>query len=259
MILNEDFFNDIEIKDEDITTEEPNLPAIEPNKNTLRELIEHNMSESEMFLWIRINLFYNPVNIWHRIKRIMKRLKYMFDIYNINLSEPFLTHDIVYLKKLKDENFSDDYTFIQHEGCILYFPEDELRKYGPDGVVMDEELNLFVFLDKKVPVFTTARSAYNFINNLNKCIWKDAANQYEYECFEWYDFYNNINDLDAVFGIHYMKLYENDNADNMFNSIKKLVPEEVAEQLMHIKLSKFSVKQLKKDDVKNIIKKMTNQ
>ena len=256
MILNEDFFNDVEIKDEDLNAEEPNLTVGEPNEKTLRELIEHNMSESEMFLWIRINLFYNSANIWHRIKRIMKRLKYMFDIYNISISEPFLTYDVVYLKKLEDENFSDDYTFIQHEGCILYFPEDELKKYGPDGAVMDEELNLFVFLDKKIPVFTTARSAYNFVNNLNKCIWKDATNQYENECFEWYDFYNNINDFDAMFGIRYVNLYENDNADNMFDSIKKLVPEELAEQLMHIKLSNFSVKQIKKHELENIIKMM---
>ena len=258
MLLNEDFFDDIEIKDEDLTAEEPILTAIEPNENTLRELLKHKITESEMFLWIRINLFYNPVNIWHRIKRIMKRLKYMFDIYNINLSEPFLTYDIIDLKQLEDEKFSDDYTFIQHDGCILYFPKDELRKYGPDGAVMDEELNLFVFLDKKIPVFKTARHAYNFVNNLNKCIWKDATNQYEYEYFEWYDFYNNINenDLYPVCGIHYVKLYENDNADNMFDSIKKLVPEEVAEQLMHIKLSNFSVKQIKKNELENIIKMM---
>lgn len=56
MILNEDFFNDVEIKDEELTVEEPNLPVEEYNVKTSRELIEHKISESEMVLMIYIDL-----------------------------------------------------------------------------------------------------------------------------------------------------------------------------------------------------------
>ena len=54
MILNEDFFNDVEIKDEDLTIE---VPAKEYNEKTSRELLEHKISESEMVLEIFISNF----------------------------------------------------------------------------------------------------------------------------------------------------------------------------------------------------------
>ena len=54
MILNEDFFNDVEIKDEDLAAELQ--PIEEYNEKTPRELIEHKISESEMVLMIYIDL-----------------------------------------------------------------------------------------------------------------------------------------------------------------------------------------------------------
>ena len=224
MILNEDFFNDVEIKDEDLTIEEP---AKEYNEKTSRELIEHKISESEMILEIFISNFQGEFNIWHRIERIMKRLKYMFDIYNINLSEPFIMYERVYQEMLEDKTFPDNYTIIQHKGCNLFFPENKLREYGPDEIIRDEILELFVFLDKNIPVFKTARSAYNFVNNLNKCIWKDVTN-FNVECFNWYGLYK-INDYDYdvnVIGDSCI-FYINNYTDNIFDSIIKIVPEEV--------------------------------
>ena len=147
------------------------------------------MSESEMVLTIRINYFYGDFDIWHRIERIMKRVKYMFDIYNINISDPFLMCNSI----LNYKYFPDNYTIIQHKGCNLYFPEDELREYGPDKVIMKKILEVFVFLDKKIPVFKTAMSVYNFAVRLDKCIWKDITND-RFGCFNWYGLYN-INDV----------------------------------------------------------------
>ena len=250
MILNEDFFNDIEIKDEDLTAEQP---------KTSRELIEHKISESEMFLMIYIDLdqFHELYNIWHRIERIMKRVKYMFDIYNINISEPFLTYRDVSFKILKDKEFPDNYSLIQHGGCNLYFSKDELREYGLDKVIMNRELELFVFLDKKLPVFKTARSAYNFALNLDKCIWKDITNP-KNECLYWYDLYN-INDVHNSSGLirSYAdsNSYVNDIADMIYRSVLKLVPEELGIQLKKKReLLKLTYKLLKTQDVKNIIK-----
>ena len=193
MILNEDFFNDVKIKDEDLTAEIPNLTHKEYNVKTSRELIEHEISESEMVLMINIYKFSEECDTWHKIERIMKRLKYMFDIYNISISEPFITYSGISFKILKDKKFPDDYTIIQHKGCDLYFEESILRKYRPDKVIMKDDLNLFVFLDKKLPVFKTARSAYNFVISLDKCLWKDVINPKD-ECFSWYGLYN-IDDI----------------------------------------------------------------
>ena len=259
MILNEDFFNDIEIKDEDLTVEKPNQTLKEYNEKTSRELIEHKISESEMVLFISIECPEN-FNICHRIERIMKRVKYMFDIYNINISEPFLTYRKLSFKILKDKEFPDNYTIIQHEGCNLYFPEDELREYGADETIRNESLNLFVFLDKKIPVFMTARSAYNFAVSLDKCIWKDVTNP-KYDCFCWYDIYN-INDIyyggAVIESFADNNSYVTDNAIKIFETIIRLVPEELAKQLRNIERSKFANKILKKNDIKNIIK-MTEQ
>ena len=267
MILNKNFFDDIEIKDEDLTTEEPNLILKEYNKKTSRELIEHKMSESEMVLVIHINQFNRECNnIWRRIEHIMKRLKYILDIYNINinLSEPFITYSYISFDILKYKFFpnkNDNYTIIQHEGCNLYFPEDRLREYGPDKVIMEEYLDLFVFLDKKIPVFKTARNAYNFVIGLDKCIWKDITD-YDDECFEWYDLYN-INDIyygSKVTGsFSDNNSYVTDNARVIFETIIRLVPEELAEQLKKKRnLLQLDNKQLKTEDVKEIIK-MTEQ
>ena len=196
MILNEDFFNDIEINDEVLTDDEPvEEPAKEYNEKTSRELLEHKMSESEMILMIYIDTYYfnKPFDIWHRIERIMKRLKYMFDIYNINLSEPFITYGgIGSINILEDKKIPDNYTIIQHEGCNLYFPERKLRIYEPDEIITKRDYDLFVFLDKKLPVFKTARSAYNFLIGLDKCLWKDVTDPKD-ERFRNCDFYY-IND-----------------------------------------------------------------
>ena len=228
MLLNEDFFNDIEIKDEDLTAEVPVEEPAEESK-TPRELIEHKVSESEMFLTIRIIHFRGEFDIWHRIERIMKRVKYMFDIYNINISEPFLTYKDVSFKILKDKEFPNNCTLIQHKGCNLYFPEDKLRKYEIDEV-MNSELNLFVFLDKKIPVFKTARSAYNFAISLDKCLWKDVTDKKDN--FRWCDFYN----IDNVYngdGIITTRSFENSyvtgDGNYIYKSVLNIVPEELAE------------------------------
>ena len=254
MILNEDFFNDIEIKDEDLTVEQP---IEEYNEKTSRELIEHKISESEMVLMIYIDLdqFHGQYNIWHRIEHIMKRLKYMFNIYNINLSEPFITLSSISYKILKYKEYPVDYTIIQHEGCNLYFHEDEFREYGPDKVILDGDLKLFVFLDKKLPVFKTARSAYNFAINLDKCLWKDVTNPKD-ECFISCNFYG-INDVytDVINSFASSNSYVNNDGTQIYESVLNIVPEELAEQLEKKRnLLQLDNEKLKTQDVKNIIK-----
>ena len=258
MILNEDFFNDVEIKDEDLTVEEPNPTLKEYNEKTSRELIEHKISESEMYLNIKTFKFHGQYNIWHIIERVMKRLKYMLDIYNISISEPFITYTGVGYGILKYKKFLDNYTIIQHKGCNLYFPEDKLREYGPDETIKNESLELFVFLDKKIPVFKTAKSAYNFLIGLDKCIWKDITDS-EDECFRWCDFYD-IDDVyngDGIISTYYnSNSYVTDDGSEIYKSVLNIVPEEVAEQLRNIERSKFKDKDIEKRDIENIIKMM---
>ena len=224
MILNEDFFNDIEIKDEDLTNDEPKTP---------RELIEHKISESEMVLIIRIiyrDKFQDGrFNIWSRIERMMKRLEYMLNIYNINISEPFITYRPNFFYILRDKKIPDNYTLIQHKGCNLYFPENKLREYGPDKTIEEEYLELFVFLDKNVPVFKRAMSACNFAISLDKCIWKDVTNPKD-DCFSWYKLYH-IDDVDSSVIKSYFgyNSYINDDGYWIYKSVLNIVPEEVAE------------------------------
>ena len=264
MILNKNFFDDIEIKDEDLTTEEPNLILKEYNKKTSRELIEHKMSESEMVLVIHINQFNRECNnIWRRIEHIMKRLKYILDIYNINinLSEPFITYSELSFDILKDKKFpdkKDNYTIIQHEGCNLYFPEDKLRKYGSDITIKSENLEVFVFLDKKLPVFKTAKSAYNFAVSLDKCLWKDITDPKD-DCFCWCDFYDidNVYKGDGIISTYSLKnSYIHNDGIWIYRSVLHLVPKELAEQLENIKHSKFQDEDIEKKDIENIIKMM---
>ena len=233
MILNEDFFNDIEIKDEDLTDEEPNLteePAKEYNEKTSKELLKHKISESEMVLMIYIHGFNGEFDIWHIIERIMKRLKYMFNIYNINLSEPFITDGDTSFDILENKNFPFFYTIIQHEGCNLYFPERKLREYELDEI-MNDYLELFVFLDKKIPVFKTARSAYNFLIGLDKCLWKDITDSIN-DCIRWCDIYDidnvNIDNGDEIISTYSNSYIHNDDATKMYKSVLNIVPKKVA-------------------------------
>ena len=182
-----------------------------------------------MILVISIDTFafHIQFNIWHRIECVMKRLKYLFGIYNINLSESFLMYEDVSLRILKNKKFPVNCTLIQHEGCNLYFPEDELRKYGPDKVIMKKYLKLFVFLDKKLPVFNRARNAYNFLIGLDKCLWKDITDP-KNDCFDRCDLYN-INELhyNLIGSLSESNSYVNDSGREIFYNIIRLVPEEL--------------------------------
>ena len=259
MILNEDFFNDVEIKDDDLTAEEPvEEPDKEYNEKTSRELIEHKISESEMVLMIDIIDFHGQFDIWHRIECMMKRLEYMFNIYNINISEPFITYnklsfDILIHKKIPDKK--DNYIIIQHKGCNLFFPENKLREYGPDETIRDEMLELFVFLDKKIPVFKTARSAYNFLIGLDKCLWKDATKKVDFRWCESYDIDNVHKNGRTILTHSWENTYVNDYARNIFYNIIRLVPEELGKQLRKKReLLHFDDEQLKTKDIKKLIK-----
>ena len=263
-ILNESYFDDIEVKDEDLTDEEPDLTLKEYNEKTSKKLIKSKISESEIVLMIEIHMKYfkGQFNIWHRIERIMKRLKYMFNIYNINLSEPFITYEEISYQILKNKKFPDkeeNYTIIQHEGCNLYFPEDKLREYGPDKTLKNGVPKVLVFLDKKLPVFKTARSAYNFLIGLDKCLWKDITVLKD-DCFRWCDFFYDIdnayngNEIFTTFS--FKNSYIHNDGTWIYDNVLKLVPEELAKQLENIKLSNFSDKDIKKKDLENIIKMM---
>lgn len=169
MILNEDFFNDIDIKDDD-------LESGNPKKDT-RTLLKDLISSYKHCLcftitipqrpWESWNLF-DKTDKWDMFKTAKKRMCQVFDAYDIKYSEPFFCTSFdftdIYNKKFvftdiygKDFGSSLDIIDIESNKMIVY--ADKIEKYKQ--LEPENDLSMIMFVN--LPEFSTLKRAHRFL------------------------------------------------------------------------------------------------
>ena len=141
MILNESYFDDIEITDDDIKSSD-SIAISHDNEYATPENYYNTMSSKYshyMVLGIQANNLLTDSDLWtDKIPHMLKKLFYLFDAYGIEYSKPVVTEppyrvrDIIddklenckffdfygYKSFLEEENLEDDYEWVS---VLLFF------------------------------------------------------------------------------------------------------------------------------------------
>ena len=173
MILNEDFFDDNKITDDDIESSSDNLTAAVEYSNP--EKWYRNMkSKYSHCLIIRLEKDSNRIlsekqyYIWDTvIPSILKKLHYIFDVYGIEYSEPVLRH--YYLRRAEDYASCN---FIDFRGYKFITPYKSMEEYE-DMCITQWEMCVMMFFD--LPEVHTYSEACKFISAIMKCLWNNES------------------------------------------------------------------------------------
>lgn len=168
-IINEDYFNDVEIKDEDVTAAGNDSYDNNDNKcYAAKALDNHLTSKYKQCIIIKLNALseYNFEEIDNQyISPIIKRLQYILHVY-----------DIEYEYILRDDSNPDEGMFIyniayiydlgKHKVFSLYNNEEYYE-------IECDELNIVLYLN--LPDFNY-KDSYNFIDRILYAVWKNEHN-----------------------------------------------------------------------------------
>ena len=219
MILNEDYFDDIEITDDDI--ESSDSIAISNNNEyaTPEEWFADMKSRYTHCINIHYmkNYFDNERQTRQAIEYILIRVKYMFDVYGIEYSESTLQDSALnyFADSYKDCNFLDFYGLKLITRCES---------------IDDEELkSLIIFFN--LPVIRSYKSACVFSNNIMKCLW-NSLYENRIDCFYIWEL-KRINSYNTNWGsyifnpIKYpgLRITMTQNSDLVFDWLRLFFPE----------------------------------
>ena len=185
MILNENFFDDIEIKDDELNSESE---LYTDDSKDAKSLIKDMFSSYKQCLCFRFstpfdenrcsqnfdvwNLF-DKTNKWHFFRNQIKRVCNVFDVYDIKYSEPFFCTMFDWID-IRRKNFYGDLDIINIENNKVIVYADNIKLYK--HLTVENELNVTMFID--LPVFNSAKSAYGFLYrmaNSLRCMCNDDA------------------------------------------------------------------------------------
>ena len=134
MILNENYFDDIEITDDDIKSSDSivashNYEYATPEKyyNTMSSKYSHYM-----VLGILSNKILTNSDLWNnKIPRMLKKLFYLFDVYGIEYSKPVVTEPAYRVHDLIDDKFEDCkfFDFDEYKVITTYDTLDKLIEW----------------------------------------------------------------------------------------------------------------------------------
>ena len=188
MILNEDYFDNIDITDDDLKSGETGLYT-DVNKDTTT-LIKDMFSSYKQCLCLKFaipfdenrpsqnfdvwNLF-DKTNKWNLFRNTIRRVYNVFDAYGIKYSEPFFCTKLDWYEISNDSNVDWDIINIENNKVLVKSVYDiKLYKHMPTS----NGLNIFMFID--LPVFNSAKSAYRFLyrfaNSLQNMIQNNDKN-----------------------------------------------------------------------------------
>ena len=171
MILNEDFFDDIELKDDDLKTDsESGLYTNDDDNKDTKTLIKNMFSSYKQCLCLKFatpfdenrhtsfwNLF-DKTNKWDLFRNTIRRVCRVFDAYGIKYSEPFFCTKLDWYMISKDPD--DDLDIINIENNkVLIKSVYSIKLYK--RLPTENGLNVFMFID--LPVFNSAKRAYRFL------------------------------------------------------------------------------------------------
>ena len=170
MILNEDFFNDIEIH-----PYEPDEPD-EDLRTDAETVIKHKLSEYNSVLMVMMNTYthcpYCDNEFLHNVGHMTKRLDYMLDAYGMKYSKPFFIDDSTWDKTEYDPAEISGHHIISFDGCNIIVPKAIDNPETIDWTC----IVILMFFD--MPVFKTVKSGYYFNLKLLNSIWRDSCRKF---------------------------------------------------------------------------------
>ena len=171
MILNEDYFDNIDITDDDLESGKTELYNTDVNKDTTT-LIKDMFSSYKQCLCFEFstpfdeniythnwNLF-DKTNKWNLFRNTIRRVCRVFDAYDIKYSEPLFC--TMYDWDEISHGSCDNLNIIDIENNkVLIKTNYSINKYYKHLALTSNGLIIFMFID--LPVFNSAKSAYRFL------------------------------------------------------------------------------------------------
>ena len=152
MILKEDYFDDLKLTDDDIESSDDNYNTDTDDYANPKEYYKAMSSKynSYMFLGIKDikididNDILTDSELWtDKIPRMLKRLSYMFDLYEIEYSKPVVSEPDYYIHDfIQNIQIEINYcNFFDFYGYKLFLEEEKLEHYQND------ELSVLLFFN----------------------------------------------------------------------------------------------------------------
>ena len=165
MLISEDYFNNIEITDDVVSSTEQSNDSENPEL-----LFDSMLSNYTHCISIQVSsstfIFHQKEKkLWQKIiPQTIKRLNMLLDTYGIEHSEPLFIDDNV-ARIMGSE--ASNYKIIDHNHFkIAISSNDELTKEH-----LTDSLSLTIYIN--LPKLSTYKQAYKFIYNILRNIWKD--------------------------------------------------------------------------------------
>ena len=145
MILKEDYFNDLDLTDDNIESSDDNYNTDDYANPKEYYNTMSSKYNSYMFLGIKTdNDILTDSELWtDKIPRMLKKLSYMFDLYEIEYSKPVVSEPDYYIHDfIQNIQIEIDYcNFFDFYGYKLFLEEEKLEDYK------NEELSVLLFFN----------------------------------------------------------------------------------------------------------------
>lgn len=218
MLIDGDYFKNIDIMDDDITADDINDDVMEYTDT--KSLFTHLFSKYTHYMSVTTSMEYPCKNKekWDNISHLIRRLNYMFDIYGITHSEPVFVSSKDWKKDLPLLKDSDSYEITEFNNYKIISKIDSAK----EPYDRNNDIKMIVFID--LPEFMTMRKGYMFICNTIKCVWKSLAEVSYYRSVKII-----TNDFYKVLDINHCDIKRILNLDEdifgfIILSLKRLVP-----------------------------------
>lgn len=176
MIINEDYFEDLDITEDEIIkddSEEP-LAFLYDNPKVLSDYLTSKYKNCLIIYTPKRPNIYNDLILWNfTLPDLIKRVQYTLDVYNVDYEKQVIIRDS------SDDNADMRlYDFKGYKICSSCKTEKDMYSYSNDF-----SHRIYIVIYVNLPDFSY-RQSYNFINSLQKAIWKSNKEIEQLEAFE---------------------------------------------------------------------------
>ena len=233
MLLNEDYFNEIEITDDDITDKDTNYNN--EQQPDIETYFNHMFSDYTHCIGIIIEQpdLYNNKVLWEQYyPHLIKRLNYVFSTYDIEYSEPIFMEfwDVIAFSKYKSQIYKYKYRIFNYHN---------FKVIGQETVHLDDSMKIMIFFN--LPKFTSLKQAFRFICSILRNIKNDfpvrsslkihESSKYQFDCDREFMYIKNdyVDIIDNFLNLSYnMRILE-----YIYIILSYLVPEKASELNFH--------------------------
>lgn len=170
MVINEDYFRDVEINDENITIDDNGLSANEHLLHNVEELKQHLLSKYEKYIKVNYTSYYgsfiNKQDFYTRyLPKVLKRIHNVLDLYNAEYEIILTDSSFEYSRNHSNRNIQ---IYNINGYNILSALQREEQLYD-DDTGSKSSISIIAFVN--LPEFTYKQS-YFFYKNLTDSIWR---------------------------------------------------------------------------------------